>query len=190
MVLKARERLEAESNHGDGDLAYFVSTARLLPFPDGYFDAVFHFGGFNNFSEPAKTLGEITRVARIGGRVVFGDEAIPPWLREHEFGRMLIENNPLFACIVPLEHLPANARDVVVRWVLGSCFYLIDYTVGDGPPPVDIDLPHKGSARRDDSHPLLRTARGESRRRRASWRFRRRRPAASASTSGWKTSSA
>jgi hypothetical protein len=27
---------------------------------------------------------------------------------------------------------------------LGGCFYLIDFKVGDGPPPVDIDLPHKG----------------------------------------------
>lgn len=144
MVLKARERLEGEDDHGSGELAYFVSTARLLPFPDGYFDAVFHFGGFNNFSEPAQTLGEITRVVRQGGRVVVGDEAVPPWLRDHDFGRMLIENNPLFANTVPLEHLPTNARDVIVRWVIGGCFYLIDYTVGDGPPPVDIDLPHKG----------------------------------------------
>lgn len=144
MVLKARERLEGGGSEGEGDLAYFVSTARLLPFPDGYFDAVFHFGGFNNFSEPAQTLGEITRVVRAGGRVVVGDEAVPPWLREHDFGRMLIENNPLFAHHVPLEHLPPNAREVVVRWVIGGCFYLIDYSVGDGPPPVDVDLPHKG----------------------------------------------
>jgi hypothetical protein len=28
--------------------------------------------------------------------------------------------------------------------VIGGCFYLIDYVVGDGPPPVDLDLPHKG----------------------------------------------
>ena len=144
MVLKARERLQGEDNHGEGELAYFVSTARLLPFPDGYFDAVFHFGGFNNFSEPTRTLGEITRVVRTGGRVVVGDEAVPPWLREHDFGRMLIENNPLFAHTVPLEHLPTNARDVTLRWVIGGCFYLIDYEVGDGPPPVDLDLPHKG----------------------------------------------
>lgn len=144
MVLKARERLEGEADRGAGELAYFVSTARLLPFPDGYFDAVFHFGGFNNFSEPARTLGEITRVVRTGGRVVVGDEAVPPWLRDHDFGRMLIENNPLFANTVPLEHLPPNAREVSMRWVIGGCFYLIDYAAGDGPPPVDIDLPHKG----------------------------------------------
>jgi ubiquinone/menaquinone biosynthesis C-methylase UbiE len=145
MVLKARERVTRDVGEGVGaELSFFVSTARFLPFADGYFDAVFHFGGFNNFSEPARTLAEITRVVRDGGRVVFGDEAVPPWLRDTDFGRMLIENNPLFGNELRLEHLPANAREVAVRWVIGGCFYLVDYTVGDGPPPVDIDLPHKG----------------------------------------------
>jgi ubiquinone/menaquinone biosynthesis C-methylase UbiE len=145
MLLKARERATRDVGEGSGaELAFFVSTARFLPFPDGYFDAVFHFGGFNNFSEPAKTLGELTRVVRTGGRVVVGDESVPPWLRDTDFGRMLIENNPLFANELHLEHLPPNAREVVARWVIGSCFYLVDYTVGEGPPPVDIDLPHKG----------------------------------------------
>ncbi|HNB23630.1 MAG TPA: methyltransferase type 11, partial [Candidatus Melainabacteria bacterium] len=31
-----------------------------------------------------------------------------------------------------------------VRWLLGSCFYLIDFRVGNGPPPLNLDLPHKG----------------------------------------------
>src|SRR6266550_598261 len=146
MVLKTRERLEAER----GKLAlsakidYFVSTARFLPFPKGFFDAVFRFGGFNNFSEPKKTLAEITRIVKQGGRVVFGDEALPPWLDGTEFGEMIIANNPLFKHKVPLEYLPLNAREVTLRWVLGGCFYLIDFKVGDGPPPADIDLPHKG----------------------------------------------
>ena len=45
MVLKTRERLKAESGKLglSAKIAYFVSTARFLPFPDGFFDAVFHF---------------------------------------------------------------------------------------------------------------------------------------------------
>ena len=146
MVLKTRQRLGAAS--GKPELAarieYFVSTARFLPFPDGFFDAVFHFGGFNNFSEPKKTLGEMTRVVKKNGRVVFGDEALPPWLEGTEFGEVMVANNPLFKNKVPLECLPENAREVALRWVFGGCFYLIDFKVGDGPPPVDMDLPHKG----------------------------------------------
>ncbi len=146
MVLRTRERLRSVT----ADLGivsrieYFVSTARFLPFPDGFFDSVFHFGGFNNFSEPKRTLGEMTRVVKTGGRVVFGDEALPPWLDGTEYGEVLVTNNPLFKHKVPLDSLPQNARDVTVRWVLGGCFYLIDFQVGDGPPPIDLDLPHQG----------------------------------------------
>jgi ubiquinone/menaquinone biosynthesis C-methylase UbiE len=146
MVLKTRMRLEAESKKLGlaASMNCFVSTARFLPFPDGFFDAVFHFGGFNNFSEPKKTLAEITRIVKKGGRVVVGDESLPPWLAETEFGEMIATNNPLFKHKVPLEAVPINARDVTVRWVLGGCFYLIEFKAGEGFPPVDMDLPHQG----------------------------------------------
>lgn len=146
MVFKTRERLENDRQRLGitTNIEYFVSTARFLPFPDGFFDAVFHFGGFNNFSEPKKTLAEMTRIVKQDGRIVFGDEALPPWLEGTEFGEMIITNNHLFKHKVPLESLPENAREVTLRWILGGCFYLIDFKVGDGPPPVDIDLPHKG----------------------------------------------
>ncbi len=146
MVAKTRQRLEAESKKLglSAQITYFVSSARFLPFPDKFFDAVFHFGGFNNFSEPKRTLAEMTRIVKEGGRIVFGDESLPPWLEGTEFGEMIITNNPLFKHKLPLEHLPINAREVTLRWILGGCFYLIDFNVGDGSPLVDIDLPHKG----------------------------------------------
>lgn len=146
MVLKTRERLKAEGVKLGPFVKSncFASTARFLPFPDAYFDAVFHFGGFNNFSEPKKTLIEMTRIVKQGGRIVFGDESLPPWLERTEFGEIMVANNPLFKHKLPLEHLPINAREVTLRWILGGCFYLIDFKVGNGPPPVDIDLPHKG----------------------------------------------
>ena len=144
MVLKTRERLKAESARPFVKINCFVSTARFLPIPDVYFDAVFHFGGFNNFSEPKKTLAEMTRVVKQGGRIVFGDESLPPWLEGTEFGEIIVANNPLFKHKMPLEHLPINAREVTLRWILGGCFYLVDFKVGNGPPPVDMDLPHKG----------------------------------------------
>jgi ubiquinone/menaquinone biosynthesis C-methylase UbiE len=146
MVFKTRERLQTETVKLElaTKINYFVSTARFLPFPDAYFDAVFHFGGFNNFSEPKKTLAEMTRIVKQGGRIVFGDESLPPWLKGTEFGEIIVANNPLFEHKVPLQHLPVNARDVTLRWILGGCFYLIDFTVGDGPPAIDLDLPHKG----------------------------------------------
>jgi ubiquinone/menaquinone biosynthesis C-methylase UbiE len=146
MVYKTRDRLEAD--RGRLDLACeihpFVSTARHLPFADGTFDAVFHFGGFNNFEEPKKCMEEMARITKKGGKVVVGDESVPPWLEGTEFGEIVTNNNAMFEHKAPLESLPANARNVCVRWVLGGCFYLIEFAVGEGTPPLNLDLPHEG----------------------------------------------
>lgn len=127
-------------------LEYSASNASWLPYPDGYFDALFHFGGFNHFGDLKNAAAELTRVVRTGGRVLFGDEAVAPWLKGTEFDGIVSINNPLFKESVPLAALPISARDVTVRWLIANCFYVIAYTRGeDGPPPLDLDLPHAGT---------------------------------------------
>ena len=108
------------------------------------FRSVFHFGGINEFGEVGRALSEMTRVVTPGGKVVVGDEGIAPWLRRRVIGRILIRANPLYAHRPPLERLPENALDVSLHWIIGNAFYVIDYRVGDEPPPVDIDLPIPG----------------------------------------------
>jgi ubiquinone/menaquinone biosynthesis C-methylase UbiE len=125
-------------------LDYSVSNAVHLPFADNSFDRVFHFGGFNEFSDHERGAAEFGRVVKPGGLVVFGDEAVGPWLKDKEFGRIVIANNPLFAHNVPLGVLPDFARNVCVRWIMGNCFYVISFVKGDGPPPLNMNLPHKG----------------------------------------------
>lgn len=125
-------------------LGYSVSNATALPFADGTFDAVFHFGGFNQFGDLKHAAAELARVAKTGGRVVFGDEAVAPWLKGTEFDAIVTTNNALFKADAPLDALPVGARDVTVRWMIGNCFYVIGFTKGDGPPPLNLDLPHKG----------------------------------------------
>ena len=142
MLSVGRERIRRS-----GSLArieYFVGNAAHLPFPDGFFHAAFHFGGLNLFSDKRQALGEMTRVVRIGGRIVVGDESLAPWLRETTYGRILLNSNALYAHQVPLECLPENAMNVHVRWFLGNAFYLIGYTVGEGYPRVNLDLPILG----------------------------------------------
>ena len=140
MVRLAKDRLAGSKLR----VEYFLSNAAYLPFADAHFDAVFHFGGINTFGEIEKALMEMTRVVRLGGKVVVGDEGIAPWLRRKEFGRILMNANPLYKHRPPLDCLPQNARNVRLRWILGNAFYLIDYRVGDGPPKVDWDLPIPG----------------------------------------------
>jgi SAM-dependent methyltransferase len=125
-------------------LDYSISNATALPFPDAVFDAVFHFGGFNQFGDLRKGAAELARVAKPGGRIVIGDEAVGPWLRGTEFEAIITTNNPLFKAEAPLALLPEGARDVTVRWIIGNCFYVIGFRKGEGPPPLNLDLPHRG----------------------------------------------
>jgi SAM-dependent methyltransferase len=146
MVFACRRRLEAPGDPGPFTCAleYFVSSASQLPFADGYFDAVFHFGGLNQFGDIPRALAEMTRVTRRGGRVVVGDEAVAPWLKGTEFSAIVTTNNALFAFDAPLDALPVSAREVTIKWVIGNCFYVIAFTKADGPPPLDLDLRHQG----------------------------------------------
>ena len=125
-------------------LHYSISNATYLPFPSDFFDALFHFGGFNEFSDTKKAGEEFARVVKPGGTILFGDELVGPWLRDVDFGNIVTTNNPLFAHKLPLESIPVCARDVNVRWILGNCFYVITFKKGDGPPPLNLDLVHQG----------------------------------------------
>ena len=121
-----------------------ISDATALPFGTGAFDAASHFGGINLFPDIRLALAEMARVVKKGGRVVVGDEGVGAWLQETEFGRILVNSNPLYRFQAPLSLLPASARDVTCRWVLNGAFYVIDFTVGEGEPFLDLDVEFPG----------------------------------------------
>ena len=146
MVLACIEQMARydQTMHFRCEINYSVSNASYLPFPDDFFDGVFHFGGFNQFGDLKRAAAELTRVAKPGGRVLYGDESVAPWLRGSEFEGIVCTNNPLFRHELPIATVPDCAREVTVRWIIGNCFYVIAFTKGDGPPPLNLDLPHKG----------------------------------------------
>lgn len=127
-----------------GRVNFSVGDAQRLPFPAQAFDAAFHFGGINLFDDIGAGIAEMARVVRRDGRVVFGDEGVAPWLRETEYGRMVIANNPLWGLSAPIGLLPGNAADVTLDWVLGQCFWVIGFSPAEGPPAIDPHVPHKG----------------------------------------------
>lgn len=139
MLRVARRKLGATRT-----IEYSLANAAFLPFSTAAFDRAYHFGGINAFGERRRAIEELTRVVKPGGKVVFGDEGIAPWLRRKRIGRILIRANPLYAHSPPMSQLPANARDVRLHWLIGNAFYLVEYVVGAGPPPVDLDLPIPG----------------------------------------------
>lgn len=114
MLVIGRQRLrDAEADAGR--VRFFRADAMRLPFADGAFDAVFHFGGLNLFANIAGALREMARVVRTGGRVVAGDEGVAPWLMQTDFGKILTNSNALFAHTAPLDRLPVSARHVSCR---------------------------------------------------------------------------
>lgn len=144
MVYECARQMEKRDQHFACQLEYSVSNVSWLPFPDNFFDRVFHFGGFNQFGDLSRAARELARVTKVGGRVLYGDEAVAPWLKGSEFEGVVTANNALFKADLPLETVPECARNVTVKWLIGNCFYIIAFTKGEGPPPLDLDLPHQG----------------------------------------------
>lgn len=144
MLLAGVERHQSETEKLGIELHFSVSDATNLPFLDCYFDAAYHFGGINLFSDIRKGIAEMNRVVKNNGKVVVSDEGLAPWLMETEYGKMLINNNSLYACDIPLSLLPETARDVRISWELCNSFYVIEFTVSDQPLQIDIDVPHVG----------------------------------------------
>jgi ubiquinone/menaquinone biosynthesis C-methylase UbiE len=134
---KAIKRLE---NHGD-KIEFSTANASYLSFPDNYFDAAHHFGGINTFSEVKRCLSELTRVVKPGGKIVLGDEGLGPWLRETEFGKIMINSNPLIGYKIPLNDIPVNTRSVKIEWIMMGAFFLIEFSVGEGAPVANYHIP-------------------------------------------------
>lgn len=144
MIVAASDAWAGDHPDRASQVHFSSGDALRLPFPDGAFDAAFHFGGINLFDDVGRGLAEMARVVRPGGRVVVGDEGLGPWLRDTDYGRMVVANNRLWACQAPIDQLPPDAAEVSVNWLLGTCFWLIDFTVAGGPPQLDPHVLHKG----------------------------------------------
>lgn len=136
-MAKAFDRLKNDRNK----VEFSIANASYLSFPDNYFDAALHFGGINTFSEVQRCLKELARVVKPGGKIVVGDEGIGPWLRNTEFGKVMINSNPLIGYQVPFELIPVEARNVKVEWIMLGAFFLLEFTVGEGEPKGNYHIP-------------------------------------------------
>lgn len=76
MLAEGARRLDAA---GVPDVRWVNGDARVLPFPDGAFDAVTIAFGLRNVPQPARALAEFARVVRPGGRLVVLEFAAPTW---------------------------------------------------------------------------------------------------------------
>lgn len=139
MVTEASNRTSKYEN-----IFLSVCDAHNLPFSNNFFDGVFHFGGINLFENINLAINEMVRVTKVKGKVVFGDEGVAPWLRDTQYAKIAINNIALWAKEAPIDKLPENVEDVNLSWVLGNCFYVIDFRVSEGLPFMNLDIKHQG----------------------------------------------
>ena len=52
--------------------------------------------------------------------MMFGDEGVAPWLKDKEYGKIGICNEPLWAADPPLALLPETALDVILAGGAGQ----------------------------------------------------------------------
>jgi ubiquinone/menaquinone biosynthesis C-methylase UbiE len=136
MLQLAKQRLNSEGV----SVNYFIANGTYLPFEDNTFDAVFHFGGINTFAERKEAFEEFNRVAKVGARIVVGDESVPAWLRNEPTFKTLMKANPMFADEVPLQDLPKNIKNFELHWIFGFGYYVMGYNKAAVNPEVNIDL--------------------------------------------------
>jgi ubiquinone/menaquinone biosynthesis C-methylase UbiE len=111
----------------EGDL--YVGNAESLPFADASFDVVFTCGGFNFFSDRAKAIHEMIRVAKPGGHLMIEDET-------EEYVKSTYENIPYTssfygdrkeAVTVPIDLVPPEMKDIHLEMLKEGKFYAITF---------------------------------------------------------------
>jgi ubiquinone/menaquinone biosynthesis C-methylase UbiE/uncharacterized protein YbaR (Trm112 family) len=140
MLVQAKKKLGYDTK----SIEFCTGSASNLPFKDNSFDKLYCFAGVGHFPNLQKALKEMARVVKPGGKVVFSEKNVPPWLVNTQYGKILINNNSMFEKNIPLDLIPVEARNLGLHWILGNVHYVIDYTVGEGEPKGNFDLEMPG----------------------------------------------
>lgn len=114
---------QARWRHAEEGAVLIQGNGEHLPFADASFDALFHFGGVNLFTQPQRALAEFVRVLKPGGLLAYGDEGFAPDYPQTWRRSMLTRMNPGYLRERPV--VPAGLVDVVERPVYGGLGYLV-----------------------------------------------------------------
>ena len=107
----------------------YLGNAESLPFADSSFDVVFTCGGFNFFSDRAKAIREMIRVAKPGGQLMIEDET-------EEYVKSTYQNIPYTssfykdrkdAVTVPIDLVPPKMEEIHLEMLKDGKFYAITF---------------------------------------------------------------
>lgn len=95
-----------------------LGDATRLPFTSETFDVVLNYGALNGYTDARAALDEMSRVAKIGGLILFLDEQLyesASWVEKIYFQRVLSSHNLIHHC--PVELLPDSLGEVTVHQI-------------------------------------------------------------------------
>ena len=106
----------------------FFGNAEALPFRDAMFEVVFQVGGINAFSDRAKAIREMIRVARSGTKIVIVDETAKlmkalSWIPSAR--KMVEEWGDRFEA--PVSLVPAEMREIQVGEIVRGYLYVLSF---------------------------------------------------------------
>jgi ubiquinone/menaquinone biosynthesis C-methylase UbiE len=124
MLKRCQKNLRARGMEAE----LFLGAAEYLPFDDGAFDVVFHMGGINFFSDKARAIQEMIRVARPGTKLMIMDE------NEHVAKRLekvpvagRFYENRIGVISAPVGLVPAEMQEIKVRDVCNGDLYCLTF---------------------------------------------------------------
>jgi len=115
-----RWRRDAHLFHGEGE---------RLPFRGAVFDCVYHVGGINFFSDKARAITEMIRVAKPGTKIVIVDETekvVSRQYRKNPFTRRFYAGAEKSAS-APVELVPAGMREIQSRLITAGNEYCLTF---------------------------------------------------------------
>jgi ubiquinone/menaquinone biosynthesis C-methylase UbiE len=117
----------------DADL--FLGNAESLPFTDASFDVVFHTGGINFFSDRAKAIREMIRVAKPGSLMLIADETEEHVKRAYEQGPITSGyfKHRNEAVTAPIDLVPAEMREIRLESIWSGRFYALTFRTPAAP---------------------------------------------------------
>jgi len=112
----------------DMEAELFLGAAEYLPFDDGAFDGVFHMGGINFFSDRARAVQEMIRVAKPGTKLMIVDEneqVAKKLERAPVAGKFYGNRTEMISA--PVDLVPAGMQEIKVRDVCNGDLYCLTF---------------------------------------------------------------
>lgn len=107
----------------------FLGNGEDLPFADHSFDAVFHIGGINFFSNKKKAIDQMIRVAKPGTRIIICDEneTGAQWYERFLPGFKSAFHGQREAVVAPLDLVPGSMLDVQCEDIWNGFMYCLQF---------------------------------------------------------------